>query len=53
MKFLSECKHTDVTWPKSGCSYQARVRTRNLQFTWPIYEFELGNSDFWAFWNAA
>jgi len=22
-------------------------------FTWPIYEFELGNSDFRAFWNAA
>jgi len=31
MKFLTECKHTDVTWPKSGCSYQARVRTGNLR----------------------
>jgi len=31
MKFLTECKHTDVTWPKSGCSYQARVRTWNLR----------------------
>jgi len=31
MKFLPERKHTDVTWPKSGCSYQARVRTGNLR----------------------
>jgi len=23
------------------------------EFAWPIYEFELGNSDFRAFWNAA
>ena len=30
MKFLTECKHKDVTWPKSGGSYQARVRTGNL-----------------------
>ena len=28
---LPECKHTDVTWPKSGCSYQARVQTGNLR----------------------
>ena len=31
MKFLTECKHTDVMWPTSGCSYQARVRTGNLR----------------------
>jgi len=53
MKLLTECKHTDVMWPKSAAPIRPEFEPGIYEFTWPIYEFELGNSDFQAFWNAA
>jgi len=53
MKFLPECKHTDVTWPKSAAPIRPEFELGIYEFMWPIYKVELGNSDFRAFWNAA
>jgi len=39
--------------PSRAASIRPEFELGIYEFTWPVYEFELENSDFRAFWNAA